>query len=582
MSSKTEGLRAKRKGASRAPKGAAGDSLPFDDFGPESAEDETPLDIPHSQLLFSRNPHAMYVVHPGTLKFLAVNSAAVKQYGYTRQEFLGMRVTDIRPTEDVPRLIEAVKKAGPSLGTQGHWRHRRKSGEVFDVEITTQGIPFNGENALLAVAQDISVRRAAEERVAEHTAYLQALTENNPLAIVVMDANRRIELCNPAFEILFGYHMADILGAELDALVAPEADRQEAVSLSRRAGAGEVVRAKAKRRRSDGSLVDVQILGVPLIVKGRRIGCFGMYEDITEHRRAEEGQRQAEEKFRSLFENAVEGIFQTSPEGKFLSVNPALARMCGYPSPAEMVESDECLAQKGYVNPNRREEFKKLIEQVGIVERFEYQVWRKDGAKIWLSENSRAVRDAGGGLVCYEGTVEDVTELKRSELERQVTIEIIHGVNATDNLDELLDLIHRSLKKVLYAENCFVALCDTAAGVFHFPFFADQFDVAPPPQKVGRSCTAYVYRTGRAMLIPQKAFDSLAATGEVELVGTPSPAWLGVPLRTPAATIGVLVVQHYENENAYTERDLEFLGSVGGQIALAIERKRAEEKVRES
>jgi two-component system, cell cycle sensor histidine kinase and response regulator CckA len=84
------------------------------------------------------------------------------------------------------------------------------------------------------------------------------------------------------------------------------------------------------------------------------------------------------------------------------------------------------------------------------------------------------------------------------------------------------------------------------------------------------------------MLIPQRAFDKLAEQGEVELVGTPSPSWLGVPLQTPAATIGVLVVQHYENENAYTERDLEFLGSVGGQIALAIERKRAEEKVRES
>ena len=73
-----------------------------------------------------------------------------------------------------------------------------------------------------------------------------------------------------------------------------------------------------------------------------------------------------------------------------------------------------------------------------------------------------------------------------------------------------------------------------------------------------------------------------AEQGEVELVGTPSPAWLGAPLRTPAATIGVLVVQHYENEAAYTERDLEFLVSVGGQIALAIERKRAEEKIRES
>jgi two-component system cell cycle sensor histidine kinase/response regulator CckA len=417
---------------------------------------------------------------------------------------------------------------------------------------------------------------------AEHTVFLQALTENNPLAIVVLDVNRKIQMCNPAFESLFGYSMAEILGAELDSLVVPEELKKEAIGYTMRSGEGQVVRAKGKRRRSDGSLVDVQIVGVPLVVKGQRIGCFGMYEDVTQQRLAEEGQRQAEEKFRSLFENAVEGIFQTSPEGRFLSVNPALARMCGYASPAEMIEGVHDVAQTGYVDPKRRDVFKQLIEERGIVECFEYQIWRKDGAKIWISENSRAVRDSSGRIVCYEGTVEDITERKRSELERQVTIEIIHGVNATDNLDDLLNLIHVSLKKVLYAENCFVALCDPAAGVFHFPFFADQFDLAPPPQKVGRSCTAYVYRTGRAMLIPQKAFDRLTASGEVELVGTASPSWLGVPLRTPAATIGVLVVQHYEDENAYTTRDLEFLSSVGGQIAYAIERKRAEERVRES
>jgi len=88
------------------------------------------------------------------------------------------------------------------------------------------------------------------------------------------------------------------------------------------------------------------------------------------------------------------------------------------------------------------------------------------------------------------------------------------------------------------------------------------------------------FRTGKAKLIPQSDFDRLAALGEVELVGSPSPAWLGVPLKTPTATIGVLVVQHYQNENTYDLRDLEFLDSVGGHIALAIERRRAEEELR--
>jgi PAS domain S-box-containing protein len=421
-----------------------------------------------------------------------------------------------------------------------------------------------------------------EDRSAEHTAYLHALTENNPLAIVALDANRRIQMCNPAFEKMFGYHQAEILGAELDCLLAPSEHATEARELTWRAAGGELVRATTRRRRSNGSLVDVQILGVPLVVNGKRIGSFGMYEDITERRRAEEAQRRAEERFRSLFENAVEGIFQTTPEGRLLSANPALARMCGYESPAEMMESVRNVGEGVYLEPQRREEFKKLMEENGVVEGFEYQIRRKDGATIWVSEHARAVRDADCRIVSYEGTMEDITDHKRAELERQVTFEIIHAVNVTDKLDDLLGLIHLALNKVLYAENCFVALFEPTTGMFHFPFFVDHFDVAPPPQQVGRSCTAYVYRTGQAMLIPQAKFDQLAEQGEVELVGTPSPSWLGVPLRTPAATIGVLVVQHYQDEKAYTERDLEFLSSVGGQIAFAIERKRAEEKVRES
>ncbi|HTS10767.1 MAG TPA: PAS domain S-box protein [Candidatus Limnocylindrales bacterium] len=417
---------------------------------------------------------------------------------------------------------------------------------------------------------------------AAHAAYLQALSENNPLGIVILDTENRVQMCNPAFERLFGHRLFEILGATLDSIVSTPELVKEALDLTRRASGGEVVRLSTQRRRSDGLLVDVRIIAGPLVVDGTRFGCYAMYEDISERRRAEEARQRAEEKFRSLFENAVEGIFQTTFDGQYLSVNPAMARICGYESPEEMMSHVSDIGEMVYANPEAREEFRRLIEASGVVEGFEYQIRRKDGSRTWVVENAHAVRDADGRITGYEGTVEDISERKRSELERQVTTEIIRSVNATDNLDDLLEMIHGALRKVLYAENCFVALYEPTSGMFHFPFFVDQFDSAPPPQKVGRSCTAYVYRTGRAMLIPQSAFDHLAEQGEVELVGTPSPAWLGAPLKTPSATIGVLVVQHYEDEKAYTKRDTEFLASVGGQIALAIDRKRTETRVRES
>jgi two-component system, cell cycle sensor histidine kinase and response regulator CckA len=228
-----------------------------------------------------------------------------------------------------------------------------------------------------------------------------------------------------------------------------------------------------------------------------------------------------------------------------------------------------------------RDRLKQVSEQEGSSLTARCRVRAKDGTWRWLDVTYRD-RLKEPGLEGIQLNALEVTHLNRMESERQVIAEIVHALNETSDLDQLLTRIHAALKRVVSAENCFVALHVPGEDTFQFPFFVDEYDAAPPPQKIGRSCTAYVFRTGRAKLIPQSEFDLLAESGEVELVGSPSPAWLGVPLKTPTATIGVLVVQHYRNENAFDVRDLEFLDSVGGHIALAIERRRGEVELRRS
>ncbi|HUO35628.1 MAG TPA: PAS domain S-box protein [Candidatus Acidoferrum sp.] len=428
----------------------------------------------------------------------------------------------------------------------------------------------------------LSADLASHPAALDQAEHLRALTEMNPLAIVVTNEDATIRMCNPAFESLFGYRLAEIRGKVLDHLIAPPEFRPEAVTLTRRATSGEVVRITGRRVRRDGTLMDVRIIAVPLLIGGKRMGSFAMYEDVGEQQLADAARREAERRFRLLFENVFEGIFEFTPEGKLANANPAMARIFGYATPQDLLAAVGDIEHDLYSDPVASREFRRALLERDSVEKFEAQVRRKDGTRVWTSLNVRAIRDARQKIVSYVGTLEDITERKRAELEREATFEIIHAVNVTDNLDDLLRLIHQALQKVVSADNCFVALYEPSTEMFHFRFFVDQYDQAPPPQKAGRTCTAHVYRTGQAMLIPQRTFDRLAAEGEVELVGTPSPSWLGAPLRTPGATIGVLVVQHYEDENAYTQRDLEFLSSVGGQIAVAIERKRAEERVGES
>jgi len=139
--------------------------------------------------------------------------------------------------------------------------------------------------------------------------------------------------------------------------------------------------------------------------------------EIAERRRVEEALRSAEERYRSIFENAGEGIFQTSDDGTYIAANPALAEMYGHESVEALQASLKDIGRSLYVEPGRREEFRRQIAKTGRLAGFESQVFRKDGSIIWISESARIVRDAAGALQFYEGTVEDITERKSHEAE---------------------------------------------------------------------------------------------------------------------------------------------------------------------
>ena len=138
-------------------------------------------------------------------------------------------------------------------------------------------------------------------------------------------------------------------------------------------------------------------------------------QEVYERKRAEEELRQAEAKYRSIFENAVDGIFQTTPEGQYISVNPALASIYGYETPEELMAGLTDISGQLYVDPARRDEFTRLLHEQNTVTGFESRVYRQDGKIIWITETARAVRDASGALLYYEGIVEDISERKQAE-----------------------------------------------------------------------------------------------------------------------------------------------------------------------
>ncbi len=141
----------------------------------------------------------------------------------------------------------------------------------------------------------------------------------------------------------------------------------------------------------------------------------GIFAPILENARLYTQVHRAEEKFRSIFENAVEGIYQSSPNRRFITANPALAYMLGYDTPGDLIKNITDISRQIYVDLDYSQEFSQLMETQGEVRGLESRVYRKDGGVIWISENARAVHDGNGALLYYEGTIEDITERKQAE-----------------------------------------------------------------------------------------------------------------------------------------------------------------------
>ncbi|HEY9727148.1 MAG TPA: adenylate/guanylate cyclase domain-containing protein [Chroococcales cyanobacterium] len=171
----------------------------------------------------------------------------------------------------------------------------------------------------------------------------------------------------------------------------------------------------------------------PLRDKQERIyRIIGSSINITERKQAEAALQQAEEKYRSIFENADEGLFQTTPDGRYLSANPALARIYGYSSPEELIACLKNINQQLYVDKAHRAEFVALIQAQDRVSNFKSQVYRKDGSIIWILENARLVRDVKGEPLYYEGSVVDITMRMVWEealhYQQQCTEDLLHNI----------------------------------------------------------------------------------------------------------------------------------------------------------
>jgi PAS domain S-box-containing protein len=307
----------------------------------------------------------------------------------------------------------------------------------------------------------------------------------------------------------------------------------------------------------------------------------GTHTDITQRKQAEDALRESEERFRLMIEHASSGIFQATPEGKFLTVNPALARMLGYDSPEELIAGVRDIGKDILVNPVDRQEFLDGIYARGEIRNQEYFCRRKDGGTIWLAGNTRMVPAAEGKAAYFEGFLQDITARKLNERTTHALYAISTAVNTTRDLRELYQTIHAIIGEVIEAKNFFIAMLDEKRDMLRFVYFQDEMDdyfdipnISDPGQS---SLTIHVFRTAAPLHLSLADPDIEERLASIGIIGTPPAAWLGVPLRQGDRVVGAMAVQDYSNPRRYSDEAAIFLTAVSEQVAMAIERKTIEE-----
>jgi PAS domain S-box-containing protein len=377
---------------------------------------------------------------------------------------------------------------------------------------------------------------------------------------------------NEGFTKITGYTEEETIGKtslELDIWAEPENRKSLAKLLQEE---GKVENFEAIFRKKDNSIA-YGSMSASLIDLDRVPHILSVTRDITEKKKSEERL--------FLLANALKSISEcvsiTDINDNILFLNESFLNTYGF-EPGELEGKIISLVR----SPDNPEEIVNKILPATIKGGWHGELMnrRKDGSEFPISLSTSVVKNDRQEPVALIGVASDITMRRRKELQSQIIYEITQGVSTTSNLDELLKLIHYSLAKSVYAENCFVALFDEKTGLFNFPYFVDKIDSIPKSMPIGKSCTAYVFRNKKPFLFNQGIFDDLVEKNEVELVGSFSPSWIGIPLQTPSKVIGVLVLQHYEKENVYSESDVKFLVSIGSQIAISIERKKAEEEIK--
>ncbi len=573
------------------------------------------------RLLFERSADAILLFDPATGVFVDCNEAAVDlMRAGTKDALLQLRPAELAPPtqpdgrSSAEKSVEITALVNLRASHRFEWVARRADQTDVPLEVLATPITANGHALHVVVCRDITERKRAETELRENQQLLASVADNLSEAIYRTGPDHELIFANRAYLRLSGYEsleeMREVPREQLYAC--PEMRARLLESLARE---GSFRNQEIEYVRRDGQRW--WGLSNSVAIRDPHTGAVlyhvGSVADITERKRAADeierlnaslerriAERTAEltaseARLRTLVEHAPEAIVVfDGATGRFMSSNAHACRLYGR-NPEELTQLTPAEVSPEFQPDGRRSmdaAREKMAEALaGHAPVFDW-IHRHASGRLIATE-VRLVRLPAEGQQLLRASIIDNTERNRREKIQQAIFQISEAAHRAEDLAGLYHQIHESVRGLMAAENFYIALLDPVSETFSFPYFVDERDEQPAPMRLSQGLTGYVLRTGQPLLarednILRDARAGVAVVAEASRqttyaeVGAHAAVWLGVPLSLQGKPIGVMALQDYQDKEAYGEEEKRILTFVAGQIAQVIERKRAEQAVRES
>jgi len=552
------------------------------------------------QGLFNASPDAILLIDPYhesvSWPILDCNEAACRMNGYSREEMIGQSIDLINGrSESAENREKYLNNLKTNKVIHGEFVHKNKEGHIFPIETSSSLVNIGGKNLILGIDRDITERKQAEEalKVSEFRLKRAEIASKSGNWELFLDTN--IILGSEGAAKIYGLNDLEFKYERIRDIPLPEYKQMLDLSLKNLIENDIPYDCEFKIRALDtGEIKDIHSIAV--IDRGSNI-VLGIVHDITERKQAELELRKSEERYSRFISQISEGVFRFEcdvPMDISLPVedqidfiydhmviaecNQSFLKMYQFDNQDDVIGKTHLDFHGGRNNTMNRNALRDFIQNNYRVENSITEERNIQGNISYFSNNSIGIIE-NQKLVRIWGTQTDITEKIRADHVQQVLFSISNAALSSIDLVKLIELISEEVGKLLDSTNFYIAFYDPKTEMLSTVFERDEKDVFET-WPAANSLTGYVIKKQKSLLLREEDVENFYLTEGVESIGTPAKVWLGVPLVSNKLTIGALVVQSYDNVDAYDEKDQRMLEFISHQISISIDRKKSEKDLK--